>query len=48
LSNPSLILTQSDSDTNGASPSGCVLGIDTLGATVKRGSVFALRIRTLN
>ena len=41
FSNPSLGLTQSDSDTTTINESTCTLGIDTLGATVRRGSVFA-------
>ena len=41
FSNPSLVLSQSESDTSDINESTCILGIDTLGATVKRGSVFA-------
>ena len=41
-------LIKSDSDINNEIPTGCELGIDTLGATVKRGSVFAFNTIDIN
>ena len=49
FSTESLELTKSSSDANGDTDSSeCVLGIDTLGATVKRGSVFAFNTINTN
>lgn len=48
FSSPSLNVQKSDSDTNDGSPSGCKLGLDTLGAKIKRGNIFAIKTIDIN